>query len=357
MVKVAVLGAGSWGTALASACAAGAADVVLWARDPLVAAAIQSAHCNPRYLSDARLPDSVQATSDLRVALNGAEVVLFVVPSAGMRTLLEQVAEWIPERALIAHAVKGFDPLSRRTMSELISVFVPGAGDRMGVLAGPSHAEEVMASLPTTLVAAAYRRATAERLQDLLMSPVLRVYTNPDVKGAELGGALKNIIALGVGIADGLGFGDNARAALMTRGLTEITRLGVQLGASMLTFSGLSGVGDLIVTCTSRHSRNYRAGRLLGEGASLDEALAAVGMVVEGVATTRIAVELARTVGVEMPISEALYRVLFDGEAPRQAVEKLMSRDRAHEVEEVAAHQVFAQWEPADAVEQPDRQG
>lgn len=343
-MNVTILGAGSWGTALASAFAGCGAATVLWARNADIVERISTDHMNPRYLPDAHLPVSIRATSSIDEAVEGADVVLFAVPSAHIRSIIELALPKISGKPVLCHAVKGFDAATGKTISELLLEYLPDAARRIGVLAGPSHAEEVVAGLPTTIVAAAYHRATAELLQDLLMSPALRVYTNPDVLGAELGGALKNIIALGVGIADGLGFGDNARAALMTRGLTEITRLGVQLGASLLTFSGLSGVGDLIVTCTSRHSRNYQAGKLIGQGATLDEALQTVGMAVEGVSTTRIAVNLARQAGIEMPISESINDVLFHQRPARRAVEDLMSRAKVHEMEEVASHQIFAQW-------------
>lgn len=343
-MNVAVLGAGSWGTALASVFAKNGSHTTLWARDARVALQINANGRNSRYLPDADLPKNLIATNDVARALEGAQVVLFAIPSLGMRNMLESLGPKIPDESILCHAVKGFDAATKHTMSELILEYFPGSEGRLAVISGPSHAEEVVQGMPTTIVAAAYQRATAELLQDLLMNRTLRVYTNPDVKGAEFGGALKNIIALGVGIADGLGFGDNAKAALMTRGLTEIARLGLQMGASLMTFAGLSGVGDLIVTCTSLHSRNYRTGRLLGQGATLEQALQEVGMAVEGVATTKIAFELAEQVGVEMPITGALHQVLFAGSSPRQAVEDLMTRARVHEMEDVALEQISAQW-------------
>lgn len=344
-MNIAVLGAGSWGTALASAFAKNGSAVTLWGRNPSVVDEINHEHRNSKYLPEGSLAPNLVATTDLEKAVAGAEVVLFSVPSAAMRTVVEAARPHVSQQSIICHAVKGFDVSTHQTMSQLIVDTLPDADDRVCVIAGPSHAEEVVAGLPTTIVAASCHRHTAEQVQDLLMSRTLRVYTNPDVSGAELGGALKNIIALGVGIADGLGFGDNAKAALMTRGLTEIARLGMPMGASLMTFAGLSGVGDLIVTCTSRHSRNYRAGRLLGKGYSLEDALKEVGMVVEGVFTTKVAVSLAEHHQVEMPITEALYGVLFDRKPPRQAVEDLMSRAKVHEIEEVASHQILAQWQ------------
>ncbi|MCL6547482.1 MAG: NAD(P)H-dependent glycerol-3-phosphate dehydrogenase [Alicyclobacillus sp.] len=335
-VNTAVLGAGSWGTALASVLAENGHRCVLWARREEVARDIRIRHQNPRYLPDAVLPSSLMATSDLDRALDGADLVLFVVPSTSMPELVRAVAPKLGTRALVCHAVKGFERQTGRRMSELLADALPGGEGRIAVVTGPSHAEEVVRRLPTTLVAASTCRATAEQVQDALMNPYLRVYTNPDVVGVELGGSLKNIIALAVGVADGLGFGDNAKAALITRGLAEIARLGSQLGAYPLTFAGLSGVGDLIVTCTSRHSRNLRAGRLIGQGLGVQEALAQVGMAVEGVPTTDAAYRLARRHQVEMPITEALWHVLFQGASPTGAVEALMGRERGHEMEEVA---------------------
>lgn len=344
-MNVAVLGAGSWGTALAATLVKNASRVTIWARDSHLAEQMNIKHENPRYLAGAQLPTELSATTELEHALSGADVVIFAVPSASMRDVVERSQAHIVGHPILCHAVKGFDPKSYSTMTDLILEYHSDAANRVCVIAGPSHAEEVVTGLPTTIVAAAYSRLTAETVQDLFMNRVLRVYTNPDVKGAELGGALKNIIALGVGIADGLGFGDNAKAALMTRGLTEIARLGLKLGASVLTFAGLSGVGDLIVTCTSRHSRNYQTGKMLGQGKSLDEALKVVGMAVEGVNTTRIAVTLAAIHAVEMPIAQALYAILFDGKPPRTAVEDLMTRARVHEIEEVASEQISASWD------------
>lgn len=338
-----VLGAGSWGTALAFVLAENGHRSVLWARRADVVQDIRALRQNPRYLPDVKLPSGVRATDDLEEALEGAELVIFAVPSTAMAELVGLVKRRIPPQALVCHAVKGFERETGRRMSELLLEAVDARSDRLAVITGPSHAEEVVRRLPTTLVAAADCRRTAEQVQDALMNPYLRVYTNPDVVGAELGGSLKNIIALGVGIADGLGFGDNARAALMTRGLAEMTRLGVSLGAYPMTFAGLSGVGDLIVTCTSRHSRNLRAGRLIGQGMSVDAALQAVGMAVEGVPTTEAAYALARRQGVEMPITEAIWQVLFHHDSPRAAVERLMGRERGRELEEVA-QELIPRW-------------
>ncbi|WDL97132.1 NAD(P)H-dependent glycerol-3-phosphate dehydrogenase [Alicyclobacillus sp. ALC3] len=344
-MKVAIYGAGSWGTALASVFAANGHDTVLWARSDTVCDEINERQTNHRYLPDAQLPGHLKATVDLDVASKDAELCVLCVPSAAVSSMVTTVAPFLPRHALIGHAVKGFDAASKRTVSQVLLDAVLDAKQRLFVIAGPSHAEEVVARMPTTLVVAGYGRATAESAQDALMNQYMRVYTNPDVIGAELGGALKNIIALSVGLADGLGFGDNAKAALITRGLTEIARLGVRMGASLLTFAGLAGIGDVFVTCSSRHSRNFRAGRLLGQGYSLPEALDAVGMVVEGVPTTQTTVTLSKDYGVEMPITNALASVLFEGQDPVKAVEQLMGRARSHEIEEVASADIAPKWE------------
>ncbi|MDQ0188490.1 NAD(P)H-dependent glycerol-3-phosphate dehydrogenase [Alicyclobacillus cycloheptanicus] len=343
-MKVAVFGAGSWGTGLASVFAANGHETVLWARNPKIAAEIRHVHTNQRYLPGASLPAALDSTDSMDAAAAGAGLVVVCVPSSSIGAVIHDIALRVPRGALIAHAVKGFDRATRQRVSEVIAREVPDAESRLCVIAGPSHAEEVVAQMPTTIVCAAYCRQTAEAVQDALMNQYMRVYTNPDVVGAELGGTLKNIIALAVGVADGLGFGDNAKAALITRGLTEISRLGVRMGASLLTFAGLSGIGDVFVTCTSRHSRNFRTGRLIGQGKRLEEALAEVGMAVEGVPTTQTTVELAREYNVEMPITEKLAGILFEHMDPAKAVRELMSRARNHEIEEIAVSDIAPAW-------------
>ncbi|MCL6592826.1 MAG: NAD(P)H-dependent glycerol-3-phosphate dehydrogenase [Alicyclobacillus sp.] len=340
-----VLGAGSWGTALALVLADNGHATRLWARRPEHAEQMVQTRTNPHYLPGVVLPAGVQVTADLEHALWQSELVVFAVPSMALAATAAAAYPYTPATCLLVHAVKGFDLPSKRRMSEVLLDTYGDARWRVCVLTGPSHAEEVAQRLPTTLVAAAFFRQTAEAVQDVLMNPYVRVYTNPDVVGAELGGALKNIIALGVGVADGLGFGDNAKAALMTRGLAEMSRLGRVMGASPLTFAGLSGVGDLVVTCTSRHSRNFRAGRLLGQGQPLHAALQAIGMVVEGVSATQAAVQLAQQWCVEMPISEAIHTVLLGRKDPRQAVDELMGRARRGEIEEVARDLVPPTWQ------------
>lgn len=342
---VAVIGAGSYGTALAIVLADKGIQVDLYARRSELAAEINEQHSNERYLPGVVLPANIRGTSDIGEALRDKEHVIIATPSSAFRETLRAMRPHLIDGVSIAHATKGFDIETGQRMTEVMEDELREIDpSSFAVISGPSHAEEVSRRIPTTVVVASRRQATAEGFQDLLMSSYFRVYTNPDVVGTELGGALKNIIALGVGMCDGLGFGDNAKAALMTRGLTEISRLGVHLGASHLTFGGLTGVGDMIVTCTSKHSRNWRAGFALGQGKSLDEVLTQMGMVVEGVRATKAARNIALQEGVDMPITSELYHVLFEGKSPKAAVEGLMSRRRIHEMEEVA-EAISLKWE------------
>lgn len=336
-MKIAVIGAGGWGTALAGALGQRHSEVILWARKTETARQISETRENGAFLPGVRLPDSVSVTTDLAVAAKQAEVVFLVTPSHGMRETAAKLAPAVSRNAIIVSAAKGLEVGSLKRMSEVIAEEIPFLADNIVALSGPNHAEEVGRKQPTATVAASRSRRCAEAIQDVLMLPFFRIYTNPDIIGVELGGALKNIIALGAGTAEGLGYGDNAKAALMTRGLAEIARLGIAMKARALTFAGLAGVGDLIVTCTSRHSRNRRAGLLLAEGKSAKEVEAATNMVVEGIRSTLAAYELSRRHGVEMPITEQTYRVLYEGVDPRTAVIELMSRVQTHEIEEVAA--------------------
>lgn len=334
--KVAVLVAGSWGTALAAVLADNGHQVSLWTRNGEQADEINQSRTNRKYLGDAILPLGITAGSELFEVLDGAAAVVFVAPSAAMREVARAARPHIAPDALIIHATKGFETGSLKRMTTVLSEELERSESELVVLSGPSHAEEVVRRLPTTVVVASADQQRAEAAQDLFINNDFRVYTNPDMMGVEVAGAIKNIIALGAGLSDGLGFGDNAKAALITRGLAEIGRLGDAMGANMLTFAGLAGVGDLIVTCTSTHSRNWRAGSMLAKGMTVDEMLAKMGMVVEGVRTTRAAYELASRYEVRMPITEQLYQVLFAGKSPKLAVEELMGRIRTHEIEEVA---------------------
>jgi len=337
--KIAVLVAGSWGTALSRVLADNGHRVRLWTRNSAQAEEINRTRANARFLPGAELPEGIEATSDIAEALEGAEAVLFVAPSAAMRDVAKQAARYLHKDALVIHATKGFETGTLKRMSVVLAEELEREERSIVVLSGPSHAEEVVLQHPTTIVVAAKEIACAEAAQDLFMNhSYFRVYTNPDALGVETAGAIKNIIALGAGLSDGLGFGDNAKAALITRGLAEISRLGEAMGANPLTFAGLAGIGDLIGTCTSRHSRNWRAGSMLAQGMPLPEVLEKMGMVVEGVRTTQAAYALARQYGVEMPITDQLHAVLFEGLAPAKAVGALMRRVRTHEIEEVATH-------------------
>ena len=331
--KVAVLVAGSWGTALAAVLADNGHEVRLWTRHAAQAEEINRTHVNARYLPDVRLPGTIKAMTELGDAVTGADAVLFVAPSSALREVARAAAPYLGSQTLVIHAIKGFEVDTLKRMSSVLAEELPVASERLVVLSGPSHAEEVVRKQPTTVVVAAADQSTAERAQDYFINQYFRVYTNTDVVGVEVAGAIKNIIALGAGLSDGLGFGDNAKAALITRGLAEIGRLGEAMGANMLTFAGLAGVGDLIVTCTSQHSRNWRAGSLLAQGLSVDEVLARMGMVVEGIRTTSAAHALAARHNVQMPITEQLYAVLFEGKSPRLAVEHLMARGRTQEMD------------------------
>lgn len=335
--KVTVLVAGSWGTALALVLAENGHLTYMWTRNAAQAEEINSKHTNERYLPGIELPANLIATTDMAEALAGASAVVFVAPSSSMREVVRLAAPHIEEESLLIHATKGFERQTLKRMSQIIAEELPQRdASRICVLSGPSHAEEVSKRCPTTVVVAAEEIKAAEAAQDLFINSTFRVYTNPDLLGVEISGALKNIIALGAGMSDGLGFGDNAKAALLTRGLAEITRLGIAMGANPMTFAGLSGIGDLVVTCTSRHSRNWRAGHQLAKGLNVDQVLQEMGMVVEGIQTTKAAYQLSDEYGVRMPITHELYAVLFNGKSPKTAVEDLMGRGKTHELEEIA---------------------
>lgn len=335
--KAAVLTAGSWGTGLASVLADNGYEVALWTRTEAHADEMNRTRRNHKYTGEFVLSERIRATSSMAEALAGANPVLFVSPSHAMREVARQARSHLDGAATVIHATKGFEPETMKRMTTVLAEELPQVdAARLVALSGPSHAEEVIERCPTTVVVAAGGIDAAEAAQDALINSYFRVYTNPDVTGLEVGGALKNIIALGAGLSDGLGYGDNAKAALITRGLAEIARLGVAMGSHPLTFSGLAGVGDLVVTCTSKHSRNWRAGYMLGQGKPLDEVLETMGMVVEGVKTTKTAYALAARYAVSMPITEQLHEVLFAGKPPQVAVGHLMGRVRTHEIEELA---------------------
>ncbi len=330
MKKITVIGSGSWGTALAYRLAKNGHSVKLWSFLEKEAEAINKFRENKEFLPGVKLPDEIEVTTDMECCL-GAETVVFAVPSKVVRDRARDFSSHIAAGTVIVNVAKGLEESSLKRLSQVIEEEIPQA--KTAVLSGPSHAEEVGRELPTTVVAACRDIETAKYIQDIFTAPVFRVYVNNDVVGVEIGGALKNLIALAAGICDGIGFGDNAKAALMTRGLAEISRLGVKMGAEAETFAGLTGVGDLIVTCTSMHSRNRRAGILLGQGKKLDEVLKEVHMVVEGVNTSLAAYKLSQKYNVDMPITTEINKVLFEGEDPRDAVVRLMSRDKTHETD------------------------
>ncbi len=329
MKKIGVIGAGSWGTALATVVAGKGHRVKIWDINEDHLKSMEENRENVNYLPGVPLNDNIKIAHTTEEAVKDADVVLFSAPAQHFRNALSGAKAHIPADALIINVAKGIEQKTLARMSEIAAEQLDM--DKYVVLSGPSHAEEVGRRLPTTVAAASKNLAAAEAIQDLFITDRFRVYTTEDVVGVELGGALKNIIALGAGISDGMGFGDNAKAALMTRGLAEIGRLGMKLGAKAETFAGLTGTGDLIVTCTSMHSRNRRCGIMIGEGLSPAEATEKVGMVVEGMFTTEAAYELAKRENVEMPITEAIYRTVQGEITAAEAVEILMGRERKHE--------------------------
>ncbi|MNM65822.1 Glycerol-3-phosphate dehydrogenase [NAD(P)+] [compost metagenome] len=318
-------------------------EVALWTRNETQKEEINTKHRNERFLPGVDLSPRLAATTDLEAAVRGAKAVVMVAPSSAVRDVARALKPFWHEDMLVVHATKGFEIESMKRISTVIAEELGCEEGRIVVLSGPSHAEEVVKRCPTTVVVASQVAAQAELAQDLFMNPYFRVYTNLDMVGVELAGALKNIIALGAGMSDGLGYGDNAKAALLTRGLAEITRVGVEMGANPLTFAGLAGIGDLVVTATSQHSRNWRAGFMLGEGKPLETVLNQMGMVVEGIRTTKAAHAISEKYQVQMPIAAQLYHVLFEDLDPRTAVEALMGRDRKTEME-VMSLETWEQW-------------
>ena len=330
MQKISVIGAGSWGTALARVLRDNGHETVLWSCIASEIEMLKEHHMQMEKLPGVLLPDGILYTTDLEEAMKGAAMVVLAVPSPFTRSTARQMAPYYENGQIIVSVAKGIEDKTYRTLTEIIEEEIPGAV--IAALSGPSHAEEVVRQMPTTVVAASADPEVARRVQNAFMNGVFRVYTSSDVRGVELGGALKNVIALAAGIADGLGYGDNCKAALMTRGIHEMANLAVSFGAKMETLSGLSGMGDLIVTCTSKHSRNRMAGYLIGQGKTADEAMAEVKQIVEGVYAAKAAYHLAEKNGVEMPIIEQVNQVLFDKKDPRQAVGELMMRERKPEV-------------------------
>ena len=336
-MRVAVLGSGSWGTALAKVLAENKHETTLWGIEPEVIESINMHQENERYLPEAKLPSELEATLDLSQAIRRVELIVLAVPSQAIREVCQTLKEELQHQEIapiIVHVATGIERGTELRLSQVIEAVMPRETYRgIAVLSGPSHAEEVARRDLTSISAASEDLAVAEAVQQAFMNDYFRVYTNQDVLGVELGGALKNIIAVCAGIIAGLGYGDNAKAGLITRGLAEITRLGVKLGADPLTFSGLSGVGDLIVTCTSVHSRNWQAGNLLALGLNLEQVQQKIGMVIEGTVACQVARNLARSQGVEMPLTEMLYHYLYENPdfSIQEAVKQLMLREGKHE--------------------------
>lgn len=329
MKTVAVIGSGSWGTALAIQLKRAGNNVILWSFKEDEAAAILSERENKEFLPGIKLDSDIVITSKDE-DVTWADMIVFSTPSKFVRNMAKRFAPFVKENQIVVNVAKGLEEGSLLRLSQVIKEEIPQC--RVAVLSGPSHAEEVGRNMATAIVAASEDVSVAEEVQNTFMTPMFRVYTNSDIVGVELGGALKNLIALAAGISDGCGFGDNTKAALMTRGLHEISRLGVAMGAKRETFAGLAGVGDLIVTCTSMHSRNRRAGILLGQGKTLKEALDEVHMVVEGVSNAKAAYELSKKLNINMPITHEINTVLYEGKDVKQAVYDLMTRDKVEEI-------------------------
>lgn len=325
MAKVGIMGAGSWGTALALLLHKNGHHVTVWSISEEEVEMLTVKREHESKLPGVKIPDDMEFTSDMKAAIAGKDFLVLAVPSPFTRSTAKNMKQYVTEGQIIVDVAKGIEEDTLMTLSQQIEEEIPQA--QVAVLSGPSHAEEVGRGLPTTIVIGAKQEKTARYLQDMFINEVFRVYISPDMLGMELGGSLKNVIALAAGIADGLGYGDNAKAALITRGIAEIARLGVKMGGSIESFTGLTGIGDLIVTCASVHSRNRKAGYLMGQGKSMQEAMDEVKMVVEGVYSTKAAVKLGQKYNVTLPIISQVNAVLFENKDPRQAVNELMLRD------------------------------
>ena len=328
MARIGVIGAGSWGIALSSLLSANGHQVTVWSAFEKEVESLKETR-GLKTLPDLVLPDDMEFTADLASAMKDKDLLVTAVPSIYVRETAKKMKPFLAEGQLVVNVAKGIEEATLMTLTDILEEELPGAD--VAVLSGPSHAEEVSRGLPTTCVEGAKTRETAEKIQNIFMSPVFRVYISPDILGIEIGGALKNVIALAAGIADGLGYGDNTKAALITRGVAEISRLGIAMGGKAETFGGLTGIGDLIVTCASMHSRNRRAGILIGKGYTMKEAMDEVQMVVEGVYSAKAGLALARKYQVSMPIIESVNEVLFDGKSAKEAVADLMLRDKTVE--------------------------
>lgn len=333
MAKIGVIGAGSWGTALALLLHTNGHQVTVWSIVEAEIEMLKTTHEHKDKLPGVKLPEDMEFTTDLKTAIEGKELLVLAVPSPFTRSTAKLMSKYVADGQILVNVAKGIEEGTLMTLSEIILEEIPQAD--VAVMSGPSHAEEVGRRIPTTIVVGAESRKTAEFISNCFMNEVFRVYVSPDVLGIELGGSLKNVVALAAGIADGLGYGDNTKAALITRGIAEITRLGVAMGGKAETFSGLSGIGDLIVTCASMHSRNRRAGILIGQGKTMDEAMTEVKMVVEGVYSAKAAMALSKKYNIQLPIIEQVNKVLFENKPADEAVKELMLRDKKIEVSDI----------------------
>ncbi len=326
MAKVSVIGAGSWGTAISKLLSTNGHEVTVWSIMEDEIEMLKTEHEHKSKLPGVALPESIEFTTDLEASIKGRGLLVLAVPSPFTRSTAHKMAPYVEEGQIIVNVAKGIEESTLMTLTDIISQEIPQCN--AAALSGPSHAEEVGRGIPTTVVAAAKDRETAEYIQNIFMNEVFRVYTSPDMLGVELGGALKNVIALAAGVADGLGCGDNTKAALITRGIAEMSRLGVAMGGRIETFNGLTGIGDLIVTCASVHSRNRKAGYLIGQGRTMKEAMDEVKMVVEGVYSAKAAIALSKKYNVDMPIVEEVNKVLFEDKPAKEALADLMLRDK-----------------------------
>lgn len=329
MGNIGVIGAGSWGIALALVLKTNGHQVTLWEFDENLAEELDNTREIPNKLPGVKIPESILITSDIKEAVLNKDMLILSVPSIFIRSTSQKMASFVNEQQIIVNVSKGIEEFSLLTMTQIINEEIPNCN--LAVLSGPSHAEEVSRNLPTTVVVGSKKKQVAETVQNYFMNETFRVYTSPDILGIEIGGALKNVIALAAGIADGLGYGDNTKAALITRGIVEMSHLGVSIGGHQETFSGLTGIGDLIVTCASLHSRNRKAGYLIGQGYTMQEAMDEVKMVVEGVYSAKAALGLAKKHNIELPIIGQVNDVLFNNKSAKDAVKELMIRDKKYE--------------------------
>lgn len=332
-MKVSVIGSGSWGCSLAMVLAKNNHDVSIYSRNLEQVEEINIKHKNEKYLKGVRFDENIKASNSLKDVLKDSEIVVLAVPTQQIRSVLLEIKKYISEDKILVDVAKGIEVSSGFRVSEICEEILPR--NKYSILSGPSHAEEVSREIPTTVVISSNDNSVSEKVRDFFMNENFRIYINSDLIGVEIAGAIKNIIAFGAGVLDGMGYGDNSKSALITRGLNEIVKFGISYGANKSTFYGLSGIGDLVVTCTSKHSRNWRAGYLIGCGKNLDETLKEVNMVVEGISTTKIVHSMAKEKNVEMPITDAIYSVLYGDLDVRTAVNKLMTREKKKEFEDI----------------------